>query len=40
LFGFVETTTATLWWETFWVEVAAIVVLAALALLTGRRRAG
>ncbi len=40
LFGFVETTTATLWWETFWVEVAAIVVLAALALLTGRRWAG
>ena len=40
LFGFVETTTATLWWETFWVEVAAIVVLAALALLAGRRRAG
>jgi hypothetical protein len=30
LFGFVETTTATLWWETLWVESAAIVVLAAL----------
>ena len=27
LFGFVETTTATLWWETLWVEIAAIVVL-------------
>jgi hypothetical protein len=40
LFGFVETTTATLWSETLWVEIAAIVVLAALALLAGRRRAG
>ena len=30
LFGFVETTTATLWWETLWVEIAAIVVLGAL----------
>jgi hypothetical protein len=40
LFGFVETTTATLWWETLWVEVGAVVVLAALALLAGRRRAG
>ncbi|SDC79830.1 hypothetical protein SAMN05660690_2595 [Geodermatophilus telluris] len=38
LFGFVETTTATLWWETFWVEVAAVVVLVALAVL-GRGRA-
>jgi hypothetical protein len=39
LFGFVETTTATLWWETFWVEAAAVVVLLALAALS-RRRAG
>jgi hypothetical protein len=41
LFGFVETTTATLWWETLWVEMAAIVVLAALFALTrsaARRR--
>jgi hypothetical protein len=30
LFGFVETTTATLWWETLWVESAAIVVLGGL----------
>ena len=37
LFGFVETTTATLWWESFWVEVAAVVVLTALAVLAGRR---
>ena len=34
LFGFVETTMATLWWETLWVEIAAIVVLAALFVLT------
>jgi hypothetical protein len=40
LFGFVESTEATLWWETLWVEIAAIVVLAALALLAGRRRTG
>ncbi|TFV63763.1 hypothetical protein E4P41_03305 [Geodermatophilus sp. DF01-2] len=40
LFGFVETTAATLWWESFWVEVAAVVVLTALAVLAGRRRAG
>ena len=38
LFGFVETTAAELWWESFWVEVAAVVVLAALAVLAARRR--
>ena len=38
LFGFVETTTATLWWETLWVEIAAIVVLGALFVLARRRR--
>ena len=38
LFGFVESTAADLWWESFWVEVAAIVVLATLAVLTVRRR--
>ena len=38
LFGFVESTAATLWWESFWVEVAAVVVLAALAALAARRR--
>ena len=38
LFGFVESTAAQLWWETFWVELAAIVVLAALAFLSARRR--
>jgi hypothetical protein len=37
LFGFVESTEASLWWESFWVEVAAVVVLAALALLASRR---
>ena len=38
LFGFVETTTATLWWETLWVEIAAIVVLGALfAVARGHR---
>jgi MYXO-CTERM domain-containing protein len=40
LFGFSESTAAPLWWESFWVELAAIVVLAALALLTARRRRG
>ena len=40
LFGFTETTAAQLWWESFWVEIAAVVVLLALALLArGRRRA-
>jgi hypothetical protein len=39
LFGFVETTQAALWWESFWVELAAVVVLGLLAVLTlGRRR--
>ncbi|SFO43329.1 hypothetical protein SAMN05660359_03442 [Geodermatophilus obscurus] len=37
LFGFVETTLATLWWESFWVEAAAVVVLLVLAVLTARR---
>jgi hypothetical protein len=32
LFGFVETTAVTLWWESFWAEAAAVVVLAVLAL--------
>jgi hypothetical protein len=38
LFGFVETTTATLWWETLLVECAAIVVLAALFFVARGRR--
>ncbi|MCW2741987.1 MAG: conserved rane protein of unknown function [Blastococcus sp.] len=38
LFGFVESTGASLWWESFWVEVAALVVLGVLAALAGRRR--
>ena len=38
LFGFVESTAADLWWESFWVEIAAVVVLAALAALAVRRR--
>ena len=38
LFGFKETTAATLWWESFWVELAGFVVLAALAALAARRR--
>jgi hypothetical protein len=38
LFGFTESTHADLWWESLWVEVAAIVVLAALAALAARRR--
>jgi MYXO-CTERM domain-containing protein len=38
LFGFVESTDASLWWESFWVEIAAAVVLAALAALAARRR--
>ena len=38
LFGFKESTAADLWWETFWVEVAAIVVLGALTVLAARRR--
>lgn len=39
LFGFVETTAAPLWWESFWVEVAAVVVLAVLAVEARRRPA-
>ena len=38
LFGFRESTAAYLWWETLWVEIAAVVVLAVLAGLTARRR--
>jgi hypothetical protein len=38
LFGFVESTAADLWWESFWVEIAAAVVLGALAALAARRR--
>ena len=38
LFGFKESTAADLWWASLWVEVAAIVVLAALAALAARRR--
>ena len=38
LFGFVESTAADLWWESLWVEIAAVVVLAALAALAARRR--
>jgi hypothetical protein len=38
LFGFVESTAADLWWESFSVELAAIVVLGALAGLAARRR--
>ncbi len=39
LFGFTESTAAMLWWESFWVEAAAVVVLAVLAVLAkGRRR--
>jgi len=38
LFGFKETTAASLWWESFWVEVSAVVVLTALAALAARRR--
>jgi hypothetical protein len=38
LFGFVESTDANLWWQSFWVEIAAAVVLAALAALAARRR--
>ena len=38
LFGFTETTGATLWWESFWVEVAAVVLLTVLTVLSGARR--
>jgi hypothetical protein len=36
LFGFVESTAADLWWESLWVEIAAVVVLGVLAALTLR----
>jgi hypothetical protein len=39
LFGFVESTAAPLWWETFWIEAAAVVVLLALAVVARRRSA-
>ena len=38
LFGFQESTAADLWWETLWVELAAIVVLGVLTALAARRR--
>jgi hypothetical protein len=38
LFGFKESTAAALWWQTLWVELAAIVVLGALTALAARRR--
>jgi hypothetical protein len=38
LFGFKETTSASLWWVSFWVELAGGVVLIALAGLAARRR--
>ena len=38
LFGFVETPAAPLWWESFWVELAGVVVLGVLAVLAARRR--
>jgi hypothetical protein len=39
LFGFKETTAAGLWWESCWVEIATVVVLAVLAVLGSRRPA-
>jgi hypothetical protein len=38
LFGFVESTSANLWWETFWIEIATVVDLGALTALSARRR--
>ena len=38
LFGFKESTDAELWWQSLWVEVAAALVLAALAALAAHRR--
>jgi hypothetical protein len=38
LFGFKETSAASLWWESFWVELVGGVVLGALAVLAARRR--
>ena len=40
LFGFFESTAAQLWWESFWVEAGAVVVLAALTVLARRRHPG
>jgi hypothetical protein len=40
LFGFFESTAAQLWWESFWVEAGAVVVLAAVAVLARRRSTG
>jgi hypothetical protein len=37
LFGFVESTSALLWWESFWIEAAAVVVLVFLTSLVIRR---
>jgi hypothetical protein len=36
LFGFVESTAASLWWESFWVESAGTVVLVALTVVSRR----
>jgi hypothetical protein len=38
LFGFVESTAAALWWESFWVELAGVVVLGTLAVGARPRR--
>jgi hypothetical protein len=38
LFGFKESMAAQLWWESFWVEAAGFVVLAALAVVAARRK--
>ena len=38
LFGFVESTSAQLWWTSFWIEAAAVAVLAFLTGLVLRRR--
>lgn len=40
LFGFIETTAALLWWESFWVEAGAVVVLGALTVVSRPRRSG
>jgi hypothetical protein len=40
LFGFTESTAAALWWESLWVESAAVVVLVALAVLARPRHRG
>jgi hypothetical protein len=37
LFGFVESTSAPLWWESFWIEAAAVIVLTFLTWLVIRR---